>query len=142
MSDREQKLAELFGTRGVGVLATLKRDGLPQLSNVAYAHDSAARTLSVSVTDDRAKTRNLRRDPRASMYVTTDNRWAYAVAECTAEPAPVTTDPNDDTAKALVDLYRAVSGEHPEWDEFRAAMIAEKRLVLRLRVQRFYGMVG
>jgi PPOX class probable F420-dependent enzyme len=142
MNDREQKLAELFGTRGVGVLATLKRDGLPQLSNVAYAHDSAARTLSVSVTDDRAKTRNLRRDPRASMYVTTDNRWAYAVAECTAELAPVTTDPNDDTAKALVDLYRAVSGEHPDWDEFRAAMIAEKRLVLRLRVQRFYGMVG
>ncbi len=142
MSNREQELAELFGTHGLGVLATVKRSGLPQLSNVVYAYDAAGRTMSVSVTDDRAKTRNLRRDPRASMYVTTESRFAYAVAECTAELAPVTTAPNDDTAQALVDLYRAVNGEHPDWDEFRAAMIAEKRLVLRLRVQRFYGMTG
>ncbi len=139
MSGDEQQLAELFGTHGLGVLATLKRDGRPQLSNVAYAYDPDQQVLSVSVTDDRAKTRNLRRDPRASLYVITTNRWAYAVAEGSAELTPVTTDPGDDSAQALVELYRSVSGEHPDWDEFRAAMVSEKRLVIRLQVQHFYG---
>ena len=139
MSHTEAHLAALFGTQGLGVLVTLKRDGRPQLSNVAYAYDDRARVLSVSVTDDRAKTRNLRRDPRASMYVTTKDRWAYAVAECDAELTPVTVDPGDETAQALVALYRTVSGEHPDWDEFRAAMISEKRLVLRLQVHHLYG---
>ncbi|MDQ2722359.1 MAG: PPOX class F420-dependent oxidoreductase [Actinomycetota bacterium] len=142
MTDEESHLAKLFGTHGLGVLATIKRDGRPQLSNVAYAYDAAARTLSVSVTDSRAKTRNLRRDPRASMYVTSANRWAYAVAEGSAELTPVTTDPEDATAEALVQLYRSVSGEHPDWAEFRAAMVDELRLVLRVRVQRFYGVAG
>lgn len=142
MTDIEAPLAALFGTQGLGVLATLKRDGRPQLSNVAYAYDEGARVLSVSVTDDRAKTRNLRRDPRASMYVTTTNRWAYAVAEGSVELTPVTVDPGDDTAQALVELYRTVSGEHPDWDEFRAAMISERRLVLRVQVQHFYGVPG
>ncbi len=141
MNPTEADLAALFGTHGLGVLATLKRDGRPQLSNVVYAYDPDQQVLSVSVTDDRAKTRNLRRDPRASMYVTT-NRWAYAVAEGSAELTPVTTDPGDDSARALVELYRTVSGEHPDWDEFRAAMVSEKRLVIRVSVQRFYGVSG
>jgi len=139
MTDEESHLATLFGTHGLGVLATIKRDGRPQLSNVAYGYDPRRQTLSVSVTDDRAKTRNLRRDPRASMYVTTADRWAYAVAEGDAVLTPVTTDQQDDTAQALVELYRGLNGEHPDWDEFRAAMIAERRLVLQLRVRRFYG---
>ncbi|MEO9222324.1 MAG: PPOX class F420-dependent oxidoreductase [Mycobacteriaceae bacterium] len=139
MTHTAPDLAALFGTHGLGVLATVKRDGRPQLSNVAYAYDPDPQVLSVSVTDDRAKTRNLRRDPRASLYVTTKDRWAYAVAECDAELMPVTVDTGDQTAQALVALYRTVSGEHPDWDEFRAAMISEKRLVLRLQVQHFYG---
>lgn len=142
MSTDDATLLSLFGTHGLGVLATIKRDGRPQLSNVAYGYDAAARVLAVSVTDDRAKTRNLRRDPRASMYVTTANRYAYAVAEGTAELTAVTVDPQDATAQALVELYRVVRGEHPDWDEFRAAMVTEQRLVLRLPVQRLYGMAG
>ena len=139
MSRDDSGLAELFGTHGLGVLATIKRDGLPQLSNVLYSYDGDARVASVSITDTRAKTRNLRRDPRASLYVTTADRWAYAVAQGSAELTPVTVDLQDATAEALVQLYRTANGEHPDWAEFRAAMVDEQRLVLRLHVQRFYG---
>jgi PPOX class probable F420-dependent enzyme len=123
-----------------GVLATLKRDGLPQLSNVSYDYDEDARLLRVSVTDDRAKTRNLRRDPRAVFHVTTDDFWAYVVAEGTAELTPTAADPHDATVEELIDLYRALQGEHPDWDDYRAAMVRDGRLVLRLHVERVYGM--
>jgi PPOX class probable F420-dependent enzyme len=142
MTTDDASLAEIFGTHGRGVLATIKRDGRPQLSTVAYAYDADARVLSVSVTDTRAKTRNLRRDPRASMHVTSANPYSYAVAEGAAELTAVSGDPQDATADALVELYRAVNGEHPDWDEFRTAMVADKRLVLRLHVRRFYGLAA
>ncbi|MFJ3822221.1 PPOX class F420-dependent oxidoreductase [Streptomyces nodosus] len=122
-----------------GVLVTLKRDGRPQLSNVSHAYDPDRRIIRVSITDDRAKTRNLRRDPRASYHVTSADRWAYTVAEGTADLSPVAQDPYDDTVEELVRLYRDVLGEHPDWDEYRAAMVRDRRLVLRLRVERAYG---
>ncbi|MEU4654738.1 PPOX class F420-dependent oxidoreductase [Streptomyces sp. NPDC023723] len=135
-----EALLKLFAEGHSGVLVTLKRDGRPQLSNVNHAYDPAGRTIRVSVTDDRAKVRNLRRDPRASYHVTTGDRWAYAVAEGTAELSPVAADPHDDTVEELVRLYRDVLGEHPDWDDYRAAMIRDRRLVVRLRVDRVYGM--
>ncbi|MGW5095668.1 PPOX class F420-dependent oxidoreductase [Streptomyces nodosus] len=122
-----------------GVLVTLKRDGRPQLSNVSHAYDPDRRIIRVSITDDRAKTRNLRRDPRASYHVTSSDRWAYTVAEGTADLSPVAQDPYDDTVEELVRLYRDVLGEHSDWDEYRAAMVRDRRLVLRLRVERAYG---
>ncbi|MEU6402385.1 PPOX class F420-dependent oxidoreductase [Streptomyces sp. NPDC046985] len=122
-----------------GTLVTLKRDGRPQLSNVSHAYDPDARVIRVSITDDRAKTRNLRRDPRASYHVTTPDRWAYTVAEGAAELSPVARDPHDATVDELVRLYRDVLGEHPDWEEYRAAMVSDGRLVLRLRVERAYG---
>ncbi|MEW2497661.1 PPOX class F420-dependent oxidoreductase [Streptomyces nodosus] len=122
-----------------GVLVTLKRDGRPQLSNVSHAYDPDRRIIRVSITDDRAKTRNLRRDPRASYHVTSSDRWAYTVAEGTADLSPVAQNPYDDTVEELVRLYRDVLGEHPDWDEYRAAMVRDRRLVLRLRVERAYG---
>ncbi|NEA99562.1 PPOX class F420-dependent oxidoreductase [Streptomyces sp. SID13726] len=125
-----------------GVLTTLKRDGRPQLSNVSHAYFPDERTIRVSLTDDRAKTRNLRRDPRASYHVTTPDRRAYTVAEGTADLTPVAKDPYDETVEELVRLYRAVQGEHPDWDDFRAAMVRDRRLVLRLRVERAYGIPG
>ncbi|AHD23453.1 pyridoxine 5'-phosphate oxidase [Rhodococcus pyridinivorans SB3094] len=121
------------------MLATIKRDGRPQLSNVTYRYEPATRTFSVSITDDRAKTRNVRRDPRVSLFVDSDDKWSYAVAEGEAELTPVAADPHDDTVEQLVELYRAVQGEHPDWDDFRAAMVADRRLLLRVRVSRFYG---
>ncbi|GAA3052755.1 PPOX class F420-dependent oxidoreductase [Streptomyces glomeratus] len=122
-----------------GVLVTLKRDGRPQLSNVSHAYDPRERIIRVSLTDDRAKTRNLRRDPRASYHVTSPDRWAYTVAEGTAELSPVAEDPYDKTVEELVRLYRDIQGEHPDWDDYRAAMVRDRRLVLRLRVERAYG---
>src|SRR5690606_16352076 len=65
----ESALEALFPPTGVAVLATIKRDGRPQLSNVTYRYEPATRTFSVSITDDRAKTRNVRRDPRVSLFV-------------------------------------------------------------------------
>ncbi|MEU6221801.1 PPOX class F420-dependent oxidoreductase [Streptomyces sp. NPDC047022] len=122
-----------------GVLVTLKRDGRPQLSNVTHAYDPDERVIRVSLTDDRAKTRNLRRDPRASYHVTTGDRWAYAVAEGVAELTPVAQDPYDETVEELVRLYRGITGEHPDWGEYRTAMVRDRRLLLRLRVERAYG---
>jgi PPOX class probable F420-dependent enzyme len=122
-----------------GVLVTLKRDGRPQLSNVSHAYYPDERIIRVSITDDRAKTRNLRRDPRASYHVTAADRWAYTVAEGTAELTPVAQDPYDETVEELVRLYRDVQGEHPDWDDFRAAMVRDRRVVLRLKVERAYG---
>lgn len=122
-----------------GVLVTLKRDGRPQLSNVSHAYDPEERVIRVSLTDDRAKTRNLRRDPRASYHVTTGDRWAYAVAEGVAELTPVAQDPYDETVEELVRLYRDIAGEHPDWGDYRASMVRDRRLLLRLRVERAYG---
>ncbi|MER7577086.1 PPOX class F420-dependent oxidoreductase [Streptomyces sp. NPDC126514] len=139
-SDRtEEALLPLLSEGDGGVLVTLKRDGRPQLSNVVHAYGPDERVIRVSLTDDRAKTRNLRRDPRASYHVTSPDRWAYTVAEGTADLTPVAEDPYDETVEELVRLYRDVQGEHPDWDDFRAAMVRDRRLVLRLRVDRVYG---
>ncbi|MCP3767735.1 MULTISPECIES: TIGR03618 family F420-dependent PPOX class oxidoreductase [Streptomyces] len=137
--DTQRALLELLGDEDGGVLVTLKQDGRPQLSNVNHAYDPDERLIRVSITDDRAKTRNLRRDPRASYHVTTADRWAYTVAEGTADLSPVAADPHDGTVEELVRLYRDVNGEHPDWDDYRAAMVRDRRLVLRLRVERAYG---
>ncbi|MFI5684203.1 TIGR03618 family F420-dependent PPOX class oxidoreductase [Streptomyces sp. NPDC051636] len=135
----QDALLKLLSDGDSGVLVTLKRDGRPQLSNVNHAYYPDERIIRVSLTDDRAKTRNLRRDPRASYHVTTADRWAYTVAEGTADLSPVARDPHDETVEELIRLYRDVQGEHPDWDDYRAAMVRDRRLVLRLRVERAYG---
>jgi PPOX class probable F420-dependent enzyme len=135
----EAALLALLTDGRSGVLVTLKRDGRPQLSNVTHHYDPQERTIRISVTDDRAKTRNLRRDPRASYHVSTADRWAYTVAEGTADLSPVARDPYDETVEELVRLYRDVQGEHPDWEDYRAAMVRDRRLVVRLRVERAYG---
>jgi PPOX class probable F420-dependent enzyme len=122
-----------------GVLTTLRRDGRPQLSNIIYGVENA--TIRISVTAERAKTKNLRRDPRASLYVCGDNFWAYAIVEGAAELSPVAADPADATVDELVALYRSLSGEHPDWDEYRAAMVNDHRLVIRLTPTYAYGML-
>ncbi|MCX4389885.1 PPOX class F420-dependent oxidoreductase [Micromonospora peucetia] len=137
--ETQRALTELIAGHRLGVLATLRRDGRPQLSTVIYASDSEAALIRVSVTDGRAKTANLRRDPRASFHVSSADGWAYAVAEARAELTPTATDPDDATVAELVDLYRAIQGEHPDWADYRRAMVAERRLVLRLHVERLYG---
>ncbi|WBB66802.1 PPOX class F420-dependent oxidoreductase [Micromonospora sp. WMMD812] len=135
----QRALTDLIAGRRLGVLATIKRDGRPQLSTVIYSFDPAAGLIRVSVTDDRAKTVNLRRDPRASFHVSSEDGWAYAVAEGRAELTPVAADTTDATVEELVEVYWSIQGEHPDWDDYRRAMVAERRLVLRLHVERTYG---
>jgi len=132
-------LAALFTSQRGGTLITIKRDGRPQSSVVTHLFDPVPRSLRISVTDGRAKTRNLRRDPRVSYQVTRPDLSAYAVGEGLAELAPVAADPHDATVDALVAYYRDVAGEHPDWDNYRAAMVADGRLLLTIRLDRVYG---
>lgn len=128
----------LAGSR-LGVLATIKADGLPQLSPVTPFYDVDAGVILVSMTEGRAKTSNLRRDPRAALEVTSGDGWAWATAE-----GPVTlTGPGAgvDSAEvaALVDYYRRAAGEHPDWDEYRSVMVSDRRVLMTLNVQKVYG---
>jgi PPOX class probable F420-dependent enzyme len=130
---------ELASQQRLGVLTTLKADGRPQLSNISYAV-GADGVIRISITDTRAKTKNLRRDPRASLYVGRSDGWAYLVVEARAELGAVAAAPDDAAVDELVDLYRQLQGEHPDWDDYRAAMVNDHRLVLRLHPERAYGM--
>jgi PPOX class probable F420-dependent enzyme len=123
-----------------GVLVTLKRDGRPQLSNIMYALGDDG-VVRISVTEDRAKTANLRRDDRASLYIARPDFWAYAVLEGRAELTPTSTTPGDATGRELADVYRAVQGEHPDWNDFYDAMVRDRRLVVRLHPERTYGIL-
>lgn len=136
----DDKLLALIADNALGVLATVKRDGRPQLSNVTYHFDPRTLTIEISVTEPRAKTRNLRRDPRASVLVSSDDGWSYAVAEGNAVLSPPAAAPDDETVESLVTLYRNVAGEHPDWDEYREAMVVDRRVLLRLRIGHLYGM--
>jgi PPOX class probable F420-dependent enzyme len=125
-----------------GVLVTLKAsDGRPQLSNVAYALIDGE--IRVSLTDSRAKTANLRRDPRVTLHVTSDDFWTYVVAEGTASLWPVAKEPDDRTCQRLLETYEAVSGQpHDDPDEFRAAMVDEGRLELAFGIDYLYPTRG
>ncbi|SFO11273.1 PPOX class probable F420-dependent enzyme [Geodermatophilus obscurus] len=128
-------------SRSSAVLATVKRDGRPQLSNVGYAYDPERQLFRVSVTADRAKTRNLQRDPRVTLHVSSEDFWSWAAVEGTAELTPVAADPHDATVEELVAYYRGISGEHPDWDDYRRAMVADRRLVVRFTPEHTYGQV-
>lgn len=138
-------LVDLIATRHSGVLATIKSDGRPQLSNVSYGFSPGpdapgTGVIRISITTGRAKYRNLRRDRRASLQVSAPDFWSYAVAEGDAELSPVAADPHDDTVESLIQLYRDIQGEHPDWNEFRQAMVADQRVLLTIAVTRVYGM--
>lgn len=136
----DDKLLAVIADNALGVLATIKGDGRPQLSLVTYHLDPRAPAIEVAITEPRAKTRNLRRDPRASLMVSSDDGWAYAVAEGDAVlTAPAAAD-DDETVEALVNLYRSIAGEHPDWDEYRRAMVLDRRVLLRLPITHLYGM--
>jgi PPOX class probable F420-dependent enzyme len=123
-----------------GVLVTLRRDGRPQLSNIVYV-PGPGHTARISVTDNRAKTANLRRDPRASLHVTSDDFWSYAVLDGTVALSPVATSTDDPVVEELIEMYRSTQGDHPDWDEFRRAMVAQGRIVATLTATHAYGML-
>jgi PPOX class probable F420-dependent enzyme len=127
-------------TRRQTVLTTIRDNGRPQLSNVVYTLDDDG-VFRISITATRAKYTNLRKRPWAALHVTSEDFWSYVVVEGDAELTPVATSPEDPTADELVEYYRTLSGEHPDWDDYRRAMVADERVVLRVRPTRAYGLV-
>ena len=122
----------LLAESRLGVLATIKSDGLPQLSPVTPFYDR-----DVSMTEGRAKTANLRRDPRAAIEVTSSDGWAWATADGPVTLTGPGADPHGPEVEALVDYYRSAAGEHPDWDEYRS--VSDRRVLMALSVQRVYG---
>lgn len=130
--------AAFLAERHSGVLITLRADGRPQASNIAYSFANGV--IRISVTADRAKTKNLRRDPRASLHVTTDDFRSYVVADGEAALSAIAAEPGDVTTQALREVYEHVRGEpHPDWDDFDRAMVRDQRLVISIRPARTYG---
>lgn len=129
----------LLAESRLGVLATIKSDGRPQLSPVLPFYDREAGVIHVSMTEGRAKTANLRRDPRATLEVTSPDGWAWATAEGTATLTGPGTDPRGPEVEALVDYYRAAAGEHPDWDEYRSVMVSDRRVLMTMTVDHVYG---
>ncbi len=131
---------EWAAERSLGVLITIRSDGRPQSSDIVYDLDEGS--FVVSVTAGRAKTANLRRDPRAVLHVSDAASWSYVSFDGTVELAPVATDPDDATCDALVRYYERVTGKpHPDWAEYRRAMVDERRLVLRFTPRAATGMI-
>ncbi|MFH5209048.1 PPOX class F420-dependent oxidoreductase [Antrihabitans sp. NCIMB 15449] len=129
----------LLAQARLGVLATIKSDGRPQLSPVTPYVDEEAGIIYVSMTDGRAKTANLRRDPRAALEVTSSDGYAWATADGTATLTGPGTDPHGPEVEALVDYYRSAAGEHPDWDEYRAVMVSDRRVLMAMTIEHVYG---
>jgi PPOX class probable F420-dependent enzyme len=124
------ELLDFLRPRHRVVLTTTRRDGSPQASPVTAGVDAKGRIV-VSTYPDRAKAANLRRDPRASALVLSDEwngPWVqiWGTAEVLDLP---------DALEALVDYYRSIAGEHPDWDEYRAAMVAQGKSLIRVTIE-------
>jgi PPOX class probable F420-dependent enzyme len=118
---------EFVSKNARAVLATMKRDGTPQLTPVLVGVDSEGR-LVVSTRETAIKTANLRRDPRAWLCVLNDRffgGWAQFSGDVEIVSLPEAMEP-------LIEYYRSISGEHPDWDEYRAAMTEQRRCLIRI----------
>jgi len=109
------------------LLTTLRTDGRPQQSVIFYLAEGDR--FTISVTDTRAKTKNLRRDPRAALYVPGDNVFTWVGFDGHVDLSPVAASPDDAVVDRLVEYYRSANGEHEHWDEYRRSMVDDRRLV-------------
>lgn len=139
----DPNLLALISVRNIGALAIIKSNGRPQLSTVNFTFDPTTTMARISIVDGLAIAANLRRDPRASIFVGSPDGRTYAVIEGTFELSAVARVPDDETVEELVDVFRAIRGEdHPDWAAYRAAMVAEARMVATLRVDSLYGLAA
>jgi PPOX class probable F420-dependent enzyme len=114
-----------------GVLATVRRDGRPQMSPIAASVDADG-LVAISSRETAIKVKNLRRDPRASLCAFNDGFFGdWVQLDGTAEILSL-----PDAMEPLVEYYRSLSGEHPDWDDYRATMERDQRLLIRIRVER------
>jgi PPOX class probable F420-dependent enzyme len=139
--DRDEALYDLIASSKEAALAIVKSDGYPQLSNIYYLWDPAERVARISTTADRVKGRVLRRNPHAALYVPGPHFYAWAVAEGDAELSDVTTTPGDEVAQEMLPIYEMI-GRADDHEALFGQMIEERRLVIRLRVKRVYGMAA
>jgi PPOX class probable F420-dependent enzyme len=137
----EQPLLNVIAENRQGILAAVTRAGYPHLTNVLYVWDAVERTARVSTTADRVKARILQRDPRCAMHVPGAHFWSYAVAECDAELSAAAGIAGDDACRELLEVHSAFYGEIDDERAFYTQMINAKRLVVRLRVRRAYGVL-
>jgi PPOX class probable F420-dependent enzyme len=122
---------QFLGSNHRAVLATLRSDGQPQLSPVTAGLDDKGRVI-ISTRETAMKVHNLRRHPRAWLCLLNDGffgEWAQVEGEVEIVPLPEAMD-------QLVAYYRDISGEHPDWDEYRQAMVDQRRVILRLTVDK------
>jgi PPOX class probable F420-dependent enzyme len=134
----DAEIVDLIAANRFGILATVKADGHPHLSNMMYKWDAATRTLLFSTTATRIKVRHLKANPRAALHVPGPDFFTYVVAEGDAEVSAVSTEPGDATGRELLPLYPDVNDDNRE--AFFEQMVIDQRLLIRLRVSRCYGM--
>ncbi|WP_407691264.1 PPOX class F420-dependent oxidoreductase [Saccharopolyspora mangrovi] len=129
--DREA-LLEFLRPRHKAILLTSRADGRPQMSPLTCGVDTEGR-LVISTYPERAKTRNLRRNPQASVCVVSDE-WngPWVQVDGTAEVLDM-----PDALDGLVEYFRCISGEHPDWDEYREAMVHQDKSLLRITIERW-----
>ncbi|MDP0397335.1 PPOX class F420-dependent oxidoreductase [Tsukamurella strandjordii] len=139
MASTEFDPRSLIATSRIGVLATIRASGMPQLSPVTTVYDADGDRIVVSMTAGRAKEANLRRDPRAAIEFTSADGYTWATAEGTATLIGPSTDPDGPEVDALVDYYRSGAGEHPDWREYREVMVSDRRVLLVLQITHAYG---
>jgi PPOX class probable F420-dependent enzyme len=138
----EDELWELVVGSREGVLATIGRSGLPQLSNILYLGDDPSRTIRISTTADRVKARNLVRDPRASLHVGGGDFWHFAVAEGSVSLSETAAAPDDEAVAELRTVHDAFYDQLPDTQTFAEEMIRARRLIIRLHVDHLYGIMG
>lgn len=134
----DEALSDLLGKQRFGTLATVKRSGHPHLTTMAYSWDPGARVVRFSTTADRVKVAHLRRDPRAALHVRGGDVWSFAVAEGEAEVSEITTVPGDAVGRELLGMLPRAARPDDE-DAFLEQLVAERRVVVRLKVDRLYG---
>lgn len=134
----DQEASELLSGQQFGVLAGLKRSGHPHLSTVLYRWDAQERTVRVSSTAERLKTRQLRTRPQAALHVTGPNVWSFAVAEGDAEVSEPTAVPGDAVGRELLSMTPGFADPADE-AAFLAQLVADRRVVIRIQVSRLYG---
>ncbi|GAA3154297.1 pyridoxamine 5'-phosphate oxidase family protein [Streptomyces echinatus] len=134
----EQALSDLLGTQQFGTLATVKRSGHPHLTTMLYSWEPATRTVRFSTTAERVKVKHLRRNPRVALHVQGGDVWSFAVAEGEAEVSEITTVPGDAVGRELLGMIPVAMRPGDE-DAFLTQLVAERRVVIRLRVDRLYG---
>lgn len=134
----DSALWSLLASSGRGVLMTIRRDGRPQASNIGYTYDPATRIARIIAPSFRAKTRNLRRDTRASIHVTNADQTLWAVADGEASLTPVCVDADDAVGREVISIYDlfGVTGEAREHLVTEAVV---GRVVISVRIDRVYG---